>query len=204
MTNNKRAYFQIRGKEEYFKKKGNENVRARSYFKLEQLNHKYKLLKNNIKILDLGCAPGGWLELMDKKLEDAQIYGIDLLRVKDKQEFSSKVKIFQDDFNNLDEYVDFEFDLILSDMAPEFSGKNSLDKGRTHKINLQTIDYSLKHLRVGGNLAFKTFEGEDLPMVRKHAKKFFEEVKEFKPRSSQKKSAETFVVCFNKLKIEEE
>lgn len=198
MTNNKRAYFQLRGKEEYFKKKGGDNVRARSYYKLQQLDNKFDLIKNNIRILDLGCAPGGWLEYIDSKIDKAQVYGIDLLRVKDKQEFSENIKIFQDDFNNIDEYVDFEFDLILSDMSPEFSGNIGLDKGKTHKLNLKTIEYANEHLRKGGNLAFKTFEGEDLPYVRNEAKKYYDIVKEFKPRSSQKRSAETFIVCFNK------
>lgn len=204
MTNNKRKYFQLRGKEEYFKKKDILNVRARSYYKLEQIDKKFNLIKNNLTILDLGCAPGGWLEYIEKKKINSNIYGIDLLEVKNKKEFSQNINIIQDDFENINNYIDLKFDLIISDMAPEFSGNIKLDKGKTHKLNIKTIQYSIEHLKSGGNLLFKTFEGEDLDYVRNNAKKYFQKITQYKPRSSQTKSAETFILCFNKKISKEE
>ena len=72
------------------------------------------------------------------------------------------------------------------------------DRGRCHKLNLMTIEFCKDNLKTGGNLAFKTFEGEDLGFVRNKAKEIFETVKDYKPKSSQKKSAEAFIVCLNK------
>jgi len=199
MTNSAKQFSQKRKKEYYYKESKKIQVRARSYFKLEQINKKYNILKNDTNIIDLGCAPGGWLEYIDRTVKSAKIIGIDLLEVKNQKEFSKNIKIIEDNFNNIEDYIDKEntkyFDIILSDMAPEFSGNSSLDKGRTHKLNLETIKFAKKYLKKEGNLIFKSFEGEDLEYVRNQARKLFKEVKEFKPKSSQKKSAEVFEIC---------
>jgi 23S rRNA (uridine2552-2'-O)-methyltransferase len=199
MTKNKKQRIGERKKEEYYKKAKEIKVRSRAYFKLEQINKKFNIISEGMKILDLGCAPGGWIEYIDKNFQNINIVGIDLLEVKNQRDFSENVKIIQDDFNNIKEYNLGVFDLIISDMAPEFSGNSTFDRGRTHKLNLQTIEFSKKHLKKNGNLVFKSFEGEDLPYVRKKAKEIFKIVKEFKPKSSQKKSAETFIICLNKI-----
>lgn len=194
------TYKKDRKKENYFKQAKEKQVRARSYFKLEQLDKRYNLIKNNYNIIDLGAAPGGWLEYIDEKIQKGKIVGIDLLEIKRPKEFSERVEIIEDDFNNIEEYLEEgeEFDLVLSDMAPEFSGNPQVDKGRTHKLNMLTLEFCEKHLKKGGNCAFKSFEGEDLQKVRDKAKKVFGTIKELKPNSSQKKSAETFIICFRK------
>ncbi len=198
MTNSKKTYSKRRKTENFYKEAKKINVRARSYFKLEQLDIKFGLVSDEMNIIDLGCAPGGWLEYLDKKVNEGKIIGIDLLEVKKQQEFSKNVEIIEDDFNNIEDYVNDEFDLVLSDMAPEFSGDSVMDRGKTHKLNLEVLKFCSEHLKKGGNCAFKSFEGEDLPYVRKKAKEMFEQVKEFKPRSSQKKSAEVFEICLGK------
>jgi len=201
MTKSYKEHFGNRKKEFYYKEAKKIEVRARSFFKLEQIDKKYDILKENLKIIDLGCAPGGWLEYIDQKIKKAEIIGIDLLEVKKQQEFSKNIKIIQDDFNNIKEYLETEgeyFDLVLSDMAPEFSGNSAFDKGNTHKLNIKTINFSKIYLKKGGNLIFKSFEGEDLERVRNYAKKIFSIIKEFKPQSSQKKSAEVFILCIRK------
>lgn len=199
MTKNSKEFFSKRKKENFYKKAKKEKVRARSYYKLEQINDKFKILEDKKSVLDLGCAPGAWIEYLDQFESIESITGIDLLEVKDQHEFSKKVSIIEDDFNNIKKYINDEFDLILSDMAPEFSGDSKLDRGRTHMLNLNTLDYCKSNLRKGGDLIFKTFEGEDLENVKKKSKKMFEEIKDFKPNSSQKRSSEQFIICKNKL-----
>lgn len=193
-------YVRTRLHETYFKQAKKDNIRARSYFKLKQLDEKFDLIKDGQSIIDLGAAPGGWIQYIDQKITTGKIIGIDLLEIKKPQEFSDKVEVIQDDFAEIEDYIDsgFKFDLVLSDMAPEFSGNSQVDRGRTHKLNLLTLEFCKKHLKRGANCAFKTFEGEDLGHVRAVAKKIFEEIKEFKPASSQKKSAETFIICFSR------
>jgi 23S rRNA (uridine2552-2'-O)-methyltransferase len=201
MTSSREEFLRKRNKEGFYKQSKELNVRARSYFKLEQLDNKFKLINENMKIIDLGCAPGGWLEYMDKKLEGkkSEIIGIDLLEIKKQSEFSSKIEIIEDDFNNIEDYHMDKFDLVLSDMAPEFSGDSVADRGRCHKLNVLTIEFCERHLKPHGRLVFKTFGGEDLDWVRSKAKKLFKEIKEYKPTSSQGKSAELFIFCDNKI-----
>jgi len=198
MTNNQKDFLNKRKSENFYKKAKKINVRARSYFKLEQLDKKFDLVKDNQTIIDLGSAPGSWIEYLDKKITTGKIIGIDLLEIKNQKEFSEKVEIIEDDFNNILDYKLGEFDLILSDMAPEFSGDSVLDRGRTHKLNINVIEFAKEHLKKKGTLAFKTFEGEDLDHVENMAKKVFYQVKEFKPQSSQKKSNEIFIICRDK------
>ncbi|MCA9487155.1 RlmE family RNA methyltransferase [Candidatus Woesearchaeota archaeon] len=197
MTKSFKNFSKQRKTEHFYKEAKKKEVRARSYFKLEQLDKKFSLIKENAKVLDLGCAPGGWLEYMDDKLEEAELVGIDLLPIKNKHLFSKKVSILEDDFYNLEDYELGAFDLVLSDMAPEFSGQSEVDRGRVHKINLDVLGLCKIHLKKGGTCAFKSFEGEDFDKVLAKARKLFSSVKVFKPVSSQKKSAEVFVVCFD-------
>ena len=203
MTISKKTFINKRRKEGYYKESKKLNVRARSYFKLEQIDRKYNLIKPFMSILDLGCAPGSWLEYIEKKLTGKRYYltGIDLLEVKDKHKFGENTKIICDDFKYLSEYHSIEdFDLIVSDMSPEFCGDNQVDRGRCHKLNLKTIEYCETYLKKSGNLLFKTFEGEDLQYVRKRALEVFGIIKEYKPRSSKKVSSEVFIICFRKKK----
>lgn len=198
MTHSREQFLDRRKREQFHKLAKGENIRARSYFKLEQLDKKFNLINDNMNIIDLGAAPGGWLQYIDSKVNTGKIVAIDLLEIKRQSDFSENVEIIEDDFNNIEEYVKDKFDLVLSDMAPEFGGNSQVDRGKTHKLNLLVLEFCKDHLRVGGNCAFKTFEGEDLEIVRKEASKIFENIKEFKPRSSQKRSAETFLACFSK------
>ncbi len=198
MSNSAKAYSANRKNEAFYKKAKEQNVRARSYFKLEQIDLKFNIIQENLTILDLGSAPGAWIEYIDSKIENGKIIGIDLLEIKKQNEFSSKVSIIEDDFENLEDYTNENFDLIISDMAPEFSGDSRLDRGKTHKLNFKTLELCKKHLKKNGTLVFKSFEGEDLDNVRKKAKELFYEVKEYKPHSSQKKSSEVFEICFRK------
>ncbi len=191
-------YQDKRKKEHFYSEAKKINVRARSYFKLEDLDKKFNLFKEGQRILDLGCAPGAWIEYIDSVLKNKQIVGVDILQLKNLHDFSKDVKIIEDTFENLEEYENEPFDIMLSDMAPEFSGNSTFDRGRVHKMNYQTLEMSKKFLKKDGNLVFKTFEGEDLKHVQNKAKELFGTIKFFKPKTSQKSSAEVFCVCFRK------
>ena len=194
-----KSFIKQRVQENFFKKKTKLKVRARSFFKLEEIDEKFNLIKSDISILDLGCAPGSWIEFIDKKLKGFKfkLIGIDLLDVRRAFEFSNNVTILKCDFFDFDT-KDF-FDLILSDMAIEFSGNLKKDKGLTHNLNYSTIRFCDVNLKKNGNLVFKTFYGEEYDNILKEVKKKFKKVVEYKPRSSQTKTPEIFMICLNKL-----
>ena len=201
MTNSKKTFIEMRKKENYTKKREKLKFRARSYFKIEQIDKKFNLVKENFKILDLGCAPGAFLEYINNKLKykNFELFGFDILEVKNQFEFNN-TKIINDSFENISDYFNEEnFDLILCDIAEEFSGNKISDRGKVHKINLRVLELSQSYLKKNSNLVFKSFYGDDYDKyVLKYCKKLFSRIVEFKPKSSQKKSSEFYVVCLKK------
>ena len=200
MSRKQGNYMNKRVKENFFKKSKEINVRARSYFKLEQLDNKFKLFKDVHTVLDLGCAPGGWVQYINKTHPHIAVTGVDLLPIRHQHEFNENTRFIEDDFHNLNDYLEEneQFDLIISDMAPEFSGDSKIDRGRVHDLNHTTLKLCDIYLKEGGNVVFKSFGGSDLEGVRKVALRMFKEVKEYKPHSSDTKSPEFFIVCFHK------
>ena len=198
MTHSRKDFSYKKNKEIFYKDAKNKNIRARSYFKLQQINEKFNLTRNNLDIIDLGASPGGWLQYIDEKIKKGNIIGIDILEIRNTHQFSNNISIIEDDFNNIEHYNLGKFDLVLSDMAPEFSGDSKTDRGRTHKLNISVMEFCKKHLKEGGNCVFKSFEGEDLQYVTNTARNLFQEIKHFKPKSSLKKSSEAFIICLNK------
>lgn len=198
MTKSFKEFASQRYKEGFYRGAKKYELRARSYYKLEHIDKKYNIFQNASLIVDLGCAPGSWLQYLDTNLDNCSIIGVDLLQIRRPQEFSENVEIIEDDFNEIKNHISQNFDVVLSDMAPEFSGDNKADRGRTHKLNVEVLDFCKNHLKKNGNAVIKTFGGEDLEFVRKLAKKQFEVVKELKPTSSQKRSPELFLICMNK------
>jgi len=180
------------------------NYKSRAAFKLLEIEDKYKILKKAKIILDLGCAPGGWLQVARAENNKAQIIGLDLLEITDLND----VDFIQGDFLEPEIKEDLlkttnnkEIDLILSDIAPATCGHKETDHIRLMNI-LEDILYFLNdNLKEGGNLVAKVFFGHELEELKKEYKKYFKEVKFFKPTSSRKESKEQYMVCLNFQKL---
>ncbi len=172
-----------------------DKVRARSYYKLQEIDKKFRILIGKKRILDLGCAPGGWLLYLDKNSTASEIVGIDVLEVKNKAQFSDRVKIIKEDFR---EYIsDKQFDLILCDIAPEFTGIKERDYKNAYDLNIKTIKLSTKLLSNNGILVMKTFQNEYLEEIEKLIRKKFKKYKLYKPLSSRASSPEIYVIGFS-------
>ena len=181
----------------FFKKAKILGYRSRSAFKLVELNNKFKFLKNNTNVLDLGSFPGGWCQVakeknkngkilgLDKKTLD-QIQGVNLLKG-DFLEEVLKTKIF--------EYFDSDIDVILSDMAADTTGNKSLDCIRTNQLCIEVLDFSKKILKSNGVVISKLFMGEDFEEVKLKGKNIFKKINFFKPKSSRNESRETYIHC---------
>lgn len=196
MSKSKKTFSKKKREDYFYRRAKKENLRSRSYFKLEEIDKRFKITKNKEIIADLGCSPGGWLEYLGNTKSNAKIVGIDKLEVEREWLLPDNVIVIEKDFQ---EYVPKEnFDLIVSDIAPEFSGDKKKDIGITHKINLNLIEFADKYLKIGGDMVFKTFEGEDLETVRKKIGKKFKRIERVKPDSSSSKSNEFYYVCINK------
>ncbi len=184
-------------RDQFFKKSKTLGYRSRASFKLIELNKKYKFIKANTNLLDLGSFPGGWTQVAKQIIRTGKIMSIDLKEM----EPVKNVKFFNGDItkaltkNEVIKYFNSSLDVIISDMAADTTGNKSLDSIRTNQLTADVISFSKETLKPKGVLISKVFMGEDFIQVKNLAKSVFKKVNFFKPESSRKESKETYLHC---------
>ena len=184
-------------RDQFFKKSKTLGYRSRSAFKLIELNKKYKFIKKNTNLLDIGAYPGGWSQVSSKIIITGKILSLDIK----KMDQLKNVSFFQYDFlaENTKEKI-FKFfrnklDVVISDMAADTTGNKSLDCIRTNQLCADVVEFSSKILKPHGVLISKLFMGEDFLEVKELAKSKFKKVQFFKPEASRNESRETYLHC---------
>jgi 23S rRNA (uridine2552-2'-O)-methyltransferase len=187
-------------RDEYRKLAKEQGYRSRSSYKLIELNKKYNLLKLNDTILDIGSAPGSWLQVSTKFAgPDGKVVGIDMDPVKPILDTS----IIQADIEDpniiqiINNVCPFSFDVVLSDLSPNVSGIWHFDHERQISLTLISLKMSTKLLKKGGHAVFKIFEGNNSGIVKQEASKVFSKVTTSKPKASRQKSSEFYLVCLS-------
>ncbi len=184
-------------RDQFFKKSKTLGYRSRATFKLIELNKKYKFIKRNTNLLDLGSNPGGWSQVASQIITAGKIMSID---IKDMIPLK-KVKFLKGDIqekhikSEVINYFKSDLDVILSDMAADTTGNKSLDSIRTNQLCSDVIHFAKDILKPKGVLVSKIFMGEDFIEVKNLAKSIFKNVNFFKPESSRKESKETYLHC---------
>ena len=182
----------------YTKLAKQKRYRSRSAFKLIEINKKFKFLKNNLNIVDLGSAPGGWSQVCSKININGKNLSIDILDM-DK---INNIFFYKKDFNELD-FFDFvnnffapnKVDIVLSDMAVNTTGNKDLDAMKTNSIALDVVNLSRVILKPKSSLLVKIFSGKDENILIKNAKDSFKIIERIKPDSSRKESREMYLLC---------
>ena len=184
-------------RDQFFKKSKTLGYRSRASFKLLELNKKFKFLKNNTNLLDLGSSPGGWTQVASQIISNGKILCVDIKEMKpiknvkfikaDIQETRTKIEIL--------DFFKGRLDVIVSDMAADTTGNKSLDSIRTNQLCSEVINFSRDTLKPQGVLVSKLFMGDDFIEVKNLAKSLFKKVNFFKPESSRKESKETYLHC---------
>jgi 23S rRNA (uridine2552-2'-O)-methyltransferase len=170
---------------------------ARSVYKLEEIDKKYKLLGPGDRVLDLGCYPGSWSQYGLKKVgPKGEVVGVDL---KKPQGFSApNFKFIQADILTLDIEVLVDQiglrDGVLSDLAPRTSGIGVTDAARSLRLAERALEIALALLKKGGNFLCKVFEGEDLPAYRKEILQRFRQGRTVRPAAVRKASREVYIL----------
>ena len=184
-------------RDQFFKKSKVLGYRSRSAFKLIELNDKFKFLKSNTQLIDIGSTPGGWSQVARNIIKKGKIIAIDIKEMK----FLKGVTFLKCDFTAketkiklLEEYEQ-KADVVLSDMAADTTGNRDLDCIRTNLLCSEVIDFAHSVLKPQGKLIAKVFMGEDFLTVKDKAKKRFKKVEFFKPDSSRSESKETYIHC---------
>jgi 23S rRNA (uridine2552-2'-O)-methyltransferase len=181
----------------YVKRAKAEGYRSRAAYKLIELDEKFDMLKGAKRVVDLGIAPGGWAQVIRRKLPKAAVVGIDLLPV----DPIEGVTIFQMDFTDdaapdrLVEALGGAPDLVLSDMAANTVGHAQTDALRTMGLVEAALDFAIRNLAPGGVFVSKVFAGGADSALVAEMKRNFASVKHAKPPSSRKGSVEWFVVA---------
>tara|TARA_B110001454_G_C12716330_1_gene432713 strand:+ start:2405 stop:3016 length:612 start_codon:yes stop_codon:yes gene_type:complete len=186
-------------KDIYVRQSKIDGYRARSAYKLIEINEKFKILKNGISIIDLGAAPGSWSQYLSKVIKNGRIVSIDLKEM----ESIEKVIQIQGDFTKrksqeeIKKLFKTKVEVVLSDMAVNTTGIKNIDSIYTGELCKEAMEFSKKVMSKDGVFVSKIFMGETFNEIIASAKSIFREIKVFKPKSSRKESKESFIICKN-------
>ena len=176
-----------------------DGYRARSAYKLIEINEKFKIFKQGMIIIDIGAAPGSWSQYVSKIVSDAKIISVDL---KEMEKIDNTFQI-KGDFTDLsiqkeiNNYLNSKADVIMSDMAMNTTGIKDLDSIQTGELCKEAIIFSKKVISKKGFFISKIFMGRGFNEIVALGKSIFREVRVFKPKSSRKDSKESFIICKN-------
>ena len=181
----------------FFKKSKTLGYRSRASFKLIELNKKFRFIKKNSLLLDVGSAPGGWSQVASSIITDGKILAIDIQEMKliKNVKFLKSNILDQDTKEKVIKYFEDKIDIVVSDMAANTTGNKSLDSIRTNQLCADIINFSKNLLKPKGVLVSKLFMGDEFIEVKKLAKSIFKNVNFFKPESSRSESKETYLHC---------
>lgn len=186
--------------DKFAKRARQEGFRARSAYKLLDLQRKFKILKAGDRVLDLGSSPGSWLQVAARIVgQKGKVVGVDLAAIKPlglANVLTLEKDILDEDFLEFLARQGYKkFDAVLSDVAPNTTGVKERDQALSHGLSLHALEIGTQLLRESGGVVIKVFEGPDTPVLIKEAEKHFSSVKLVKPEASTKGSKELYLVA---------
>jgi 23S rRNA (uridine2552-2'-O)-methyltransferase len=176
-----------------------DGYRARSAYKLIEINEKFKIFKGGLTVIDIGAAPGSWSQYASKVVKNGKIISIDLKEI---EPIDNTVQI-KGDFTmdetqqKIKEFLTGKSDVVMSDMAVNTTGIKNIDSIQTGELCKEAMIFSKDIISNGGFFISKIFMGGSFNEIVQLGKKIFKEVKVFKPKSSRKDSKESFIICKN-------
>jgi 23S rRNA (uridine2552-2'-O)-methyltransferase len=188
------------GKDHYYNKAKQEGYRSRSAYKLVQLDETAGLVQDGDTVVDLGAAPGGWLQVAAERVgAGGTVVGVDRQRIDPLEDPAATVECVRGDLTEADtqqEIVDRvgRADLVVSDMAPNMTGEYNLDHARSVHLARQALAVAREVLDTDGDLVVKVFDGPDLDDLRDDIDEHFEYVRDVRPDASRDESSELYLV----------
>jgi len=192
-------WYQEKKTEHFYKEAKRVGYRARSAFKLKEIQNRFDIFSKEDIVVDLGAAPGGWSQVAKEFVgEQGTVIGADILPIKP----LDNVQFIQGDITNNETVEEFKHimkdtkaDVVLSDMSPDISGNYSVDQARSAWLCEHALEVAEKLLKLGGTFVCKIFEGENtLEFVDKVKRRFYI-VKKFSPKASRKSSSEIYIIA---------
>jgi 23S rRNA (uridine2552-2'-O)-methyltransferase len=191
-------------KDRFFKKAKKDNFVARSAYKLEEIDRRHHIIEKGMRIVDLGCAPGSWIQYLAKTVgQNGAVVGYDIDEVR--ATGGARVATFVADVFELDaarikaDLValtgEDRVDAVLSDMAPKLSGIRDADQARSIALVEKALELSAELVRDGGSFVAKVFQGRDTDALLQRARSVFDEVKMLRPEATRDGSREAFIIA---------
>ena len=183
----------------YVRKSKVDGYRARSAYKLIEIDEKFKIFKNGISVIDLGAAPGSWSQYSSKKIKNGRMVSIDLKEMEPIDRTSQIKGDFTEDESKekIKKLFNSKIDVVLSDMAVNTTGIKNIDAIYTGELCIEAMLFSKEILTNKGIFVSKIFMGGTFNEIIVKAKSIFKDIKVFKPKSSRKDSKESFIICKN-------
>lgn len=202
MPTNSKAWLHEQRTDHYAKRAKSEGYRSRSAYKLSQLDERDHLFRPGMTVVDLGSAPGGWSQVAAQKVgSGGRVIALDMLEMTSLR----GVTFLQGDFTDQAVYEQLvaaldgkPVDLVISDMAPNLSGVTHVDRIRGIALAELALEFAQAHLKPGGKLLVKLFQGEGYSEFLQAARRQFDKVVTRKPDASRSRSSETYVVAIGK------
>lgn len=185
--------------DQFFKRAKQEGYLARSAYKLSEIDDRFRILRAGARVLDLGCAPGAWLQVAAERVGPVgAVVGVDLKEVRGP--IAPAVETIVGDIYEIDAAAlrgpaGVPFDVVLSDMAPDTTGAGDTDHHRSVRLCRRVLDVLPLLLRPGGSLAMKVFEGGAYPALVRDTAALFDRARGFKPKASREVSREIYIVA---------
>ena len=174
-----------------------DGYRARSAYKLIEIDEKFKIFKGGLSVIDIGAAPGSWSQYALKVAKSGKLISIDLKKM---EPIGNSVQI-QGDFTEektqeeIKKYINGKVDVVMSDMAVDTTGIKNIDSIQTGELCKEAMFFAKDLMKENGYFISKIFMGGIFNEIVAEGKKYFKEVKVFKPKSSRKDSKESFIIC---------
>ena len=181
----------------YVKQSKIDGYRARSAYKLKEIDEKFKIFKGGMTVIDIGAAPGSWSQYVSKVVKSGKLISIDLKEI----DLIEKTIQIKGDFtdtevkNEIKSHIKNKVDAVISDMAVNTTGIKNIDSIQTGELCKEAMFFSKEIISRDGYFISKIFMGETFNEIVAEGKKIFKEVKVFKPKSSRKDSKESFIIC---------
>jgi len=174
-----------------------DGYRARSAYKLIEIDEKFKIFKGGISVIDIGAAPGSWSQYAAKVAKSGRLISIDL---KEMEPIGNTVQIHgdfteQEIQDEIKKHINDKVDVVMSDMAVNTTGIKNIDSIQTGELCKEAMFFTKDILEVNGCFVSKIFMGSTFNEIVTEGKKYFKDVKVFKPKSSRKESKESFIIC---------
>ena len=181
----------------YVRRSKVDGYRARSAYKLIEIDEKFKVFKGGLSIIDIGAAPGSWSQYAFKAAKSGKLIAIDLK----KMEPIGKSLQIQGDFTDITtqdkikKNLNGKVDVVMSDMAVDTTGIKNIDSMQTGELCIEAMKFAKDLMKDNAYFISKIFMGGTFNEIVAEGKKYFKEVKVFKPKSSRKVSKESFIIC---------